>query len=58
MAEDLPEVRSKVSLEHLEEPKLSNRVEQRSGPNEDTNVRDDDLHSLLRREDDRVRVKI
>jgi len=56
--ENKPEVRSQVSLEHVEEPKLSNRVAQSSGPNEDTNVRDNDLHSLLWREDHRVGVKV
>ena len=58
MGEGSPEVRSEVSLEHLKEPKLSNRVEQSSGPNENPNVRDDNLHSLLRGEDYRVGVKI
>ena len=58
MGEDSPEVRNKISPEHLKEPKFSDRVEQSSGPNENSNVRNDDLHSLFRREDHRVGVKI
>ena len=58
VGDDLPEVRNEVSLEHLKEPKLSNRVVQNGGPNKDPNVRDDDLHPLLRREDRCVGVKV
>lgn len=56
--ENSPEVRSQVNFEHLEESELNDRVAQGGGPNENTNIRDDDLHPMLRQEDHRIWVKI
>jgi len=45
-----PEVRNEVGTEDLEESKLVDRVAQTNGPEQGTDVRDDDLPPLVRRE--------
>lgn len=45
---DLPEIGSQVNFEHVKESEFADRVAQSDSPKKNTDIRDDDLHSLLR----------
>ena len=55
---NVPEIGNEINTEDLEEAPLRDRVPDTSHPEEDSNVRDDDLAALVRAEHDSSRVEV